>query len=338
MSHSNNSTPPLVSVIVPVYNALSYLPRCVDSILAQTYTHLEVLLVDDGSTDGSAECCDRYASDSRVRAIHKPNGGVSSARNVGIEQAQGHYISFCDSDDYLHPQMIEILVRAAEQHHCDMSICRFAYVDDTASMPSDAPLDAEEIAARYTSMLQRDDLFTRWLLGSWDESVLYIAVWNKLYTRSLIADSRFEGHLAEDSRFNAALYKRCQEAAMVDASLYRYINIATSATHSYADGLLTDISVYYDLYQHVLNEEPRYAAFCLDNVYKRFLYAKFCYRGTDQMHPMLQLFRQVKQETWHTFVSSQHISTSRKAQFLLFWHCPWLYSFCVNRILPLLHR
>lgn len=95
---------PLVTVIIPVYNAENTLARCVDSILAQTFTDFELLLIDDGSRDGSAALCDEYAKkDGRVRVFHKENGGVSSARNVGLDNAQGEWLCFCDSDDYTYP-------------------------------------------------------------------------------------------------------------------------------------------------------------------------------------------------------------------------------------------
>ena len=105
---------PRISVIVPVYNVEQYLPRCVESILAQTYENLEILLVDDGTKDNSGAICDAYArQDARVKAIHKKNGGLSSARNAGIDAATGEYLSFVDSDDWIEPQMYERLYEAA---------------------------------------------------------------------------------------------------------------------------------------------------------------------------------------------------------------------------------
>ncbi len=112
MSTSQNQ--PLISVIVPVYNILDYLPRCVDSIAGQTYRNLEILLVDDGSTDGTGALCDELAGrDERIRVFHKENGGSSSARNFGIEKAAGEYLGFVDSDDYAEPDMYERLLDAA---------------------------------------------------------------------------------------------------------------------------------------------------------------------------------------------------------------------------------
>lgn len=113
---------PLITVIVPVYNILDCLPRCVHSITAQTYGNLEILLVDDGSTDGSRELCDRLSGeDSRIRVFHKENGGSSSARNVGLDHASGEYIGFVDSDDYIEPDMYERLLRAINDYEVSVA-------------------------------------------------------------------------------------------------------------------------------------------------------------------------------------------------------------------------
>ena len=124
----------LISVIVPVYNVAPYLRQCVDSILSQSYTHLEVLLIDDGSTDESGAICDEYAQqDSRVKVIHKPNGGLSSARNVGLSLASGEWISFVDSDDWLDTNIYQKCIDELERYP-DLDLVRFfvnyAYLDE----------------------------------------------------------------------------------------------------------------------------------------------------------------------------------------------------------------
>jgi len=117
---------PAISVIVPVYKAEKYLHRCVDSILAQTFTDFEVLLIDDGSPDGSGAICDEYAAkDSRVRVFHKENGGVSAARQMGIDNARGEYTIHADPDDYVEPTMLEEQYRKAKEEDADMVICDY---------------------------------------------------------------------------------------------------------------------------------------------------------------------------------------------------------------------
>ena len=118
-------TSPLISVIIPVYNAAKYLPRCVKSVQAQTHKNLEIILVDDGSKDNSPQLCDAFAAqDPRVKVFHKPNGGVSSARNVGLDNARGEYIGFVDADDEVHPQMYEILLTHLTQHKAGVAACQ----------------------------------------------------------------------------------------------------------------------------------------------------------------------------------------------------------------------
>ena len=114
----------MISVIVPVYNVEKYLDRCVKSILSQSFSDFELLLVDDGSPDRCGEMCDEYAKgDSRIKAFHKRNGGLSDARNFGIEKALGEYLMFVDSDDYIHEQMLETLHRLITENDADLAVC-----------------------------------------------------------------------------------------------------------------------------------------------------------------------------------------------------------------------
>ena len=111
----------MISIIVPVYNTEKYLDQCIQSILSQTYTDFELLLIDDGSTDSSGVICDRYAEqDSRVRVFHKPNGGVSSARNIGLDNTKGEWITFLDSDDWIAPSMLDEVYKTAMVNDADM--------------------------------------------------------------------------------------------------------------------------------------------------------------------------------------------------------------------------
>ena len=124
VAHSGNSA--LISVIVPVYNAAEYLPRCIESILCQTHRNLDILLIDDGSTDGCGEVCDSYArEDSRIRVIHQQNSGVSTARNAGLDAARGDWIGFVDADDWIEPEMYETLLRTAQTNGKLISVCGF---------------------------------------------------------------------------------------------------------------------------------------------------------------------------------------------------------------------
>lgn len=118
----------MISVIVPVYNAEKYLHSCIDSILRQSFKDFEIMLIDDGSKDGSSAICDEYAAkDSRIRVFHKPNGGVSSARNLGLDNARGEWVTFVDSDDWIAPTFLELLLESANKNHADICMCDFYF-------------------------------------------------------------------------------------------------------------------------------------------------------------------------------------------------------------------
>ena len=122
----------LISIIIPVYNVEQYLSRCIDSVINQTYKNLEIILIDDGSTDDSGEICDEYAlKDNRIKVMHKQNGGVSSARNEGLDISKGNYIGFIDSDDFIEKDMYEFLYDLLTKNNCDISCCnKFIFKDN----------------------------------------------------------------------------------------------------------------------------------------------------------------------------------------------------------------
>ncbi len=147
---------PLVSVIIPVFNVVNQLERCLDSVLAQTYTNLEIILIDDGSTDGSEKLCDDLApKDPRIKVIHQSNRGLSGARNTGLKAARGNYVTFVDSDDSTQPELIEILLRLCQVNYTDMSICSFQEIIGTAE-----PASASSPAVSAYSDTPADDNLT----------------------------------------------------------------------------------------------------------------------------------------------------------------------------------
>lgn len=183
----------IVSVIVPVYNVEKYLVRCIQSILEQTYKHLQVILVDDGSTDKSGEICDRFGKiDNRISVIHK-NGGLSDARNSGIEIAKGDYLTFVDSDDYIHPKFIEILLNLCEKYQCKISKCDLQEVEEaTPFVNMDTKLECKSYSAKeYMENINM-------LNGGF-------SVCNKMFKKELFAEIRFPcSKLHEDV---AVIYK-----------------------------------------------------------------------------------------------------------------------------------
>lgn len=204
----------LVSVVIPVYNAERYLERCVRSVLEQSYPEVQVILVEDGSTDASPDLCDAWAGD-RVQVIHQPNGGVASARNTGIAAASGEYILQLDSDDYLAPWAIEKLVHAARAERADMVICDFLKGE---KMHEDFPLsvaDRLEVIDRREAWMRiyRDDHST----------LQYAAPWCKLCRRDRYEGIRYpDGKLFEDIATTHRLIGRCERIVVLDIPLFYY--------------------------------------------------------------------------------------------------------------------
>ena len=209
---------PTVSIIVPVYNAEKTIGRCIDSILGQQYTDFELLLVDDGSKDGSGAICDSYAlADSRVQVIHKENTGVSDTRNIGISRARGVYLQFLDSDDWITPDATKLLVEAAGEHNCDLVISDFyrvvgERVSRKGDIDEDRVLTREEYAAHM--MEQPADFY-------------YGVLWNKLYRRDIVESHRLrmdpELSWCEDFMFNLEYIRHAQRFYALQVPIYYYV-------------------------------------------------------------------------------------------------------------------
>ena len=201
------------SIIVPVYNVEQYLRQCIDSILGQTFADFELILVDDGSPDNCPEICDEYAKkDERVKVLHKENGGLSDARNAGLEIATGEYIAFVDSDDYVAPDMYESLYNLITQNDCDMAICRAVIVRE-----QDTPIyeDAEDIKIMDSDTANYQMIYKR-LFG--------VNAWNKLYKRKLFDKIRFpKGLLYEDMATAYAFIGECNKVVYSPMKKYAYL-------------------------------------------------------------------------------------------------------------------
>ena len=212
--HSKESPkePLLISVIIPVYNTKEYLPRCVESVCSQTYTNLEILLVDDGSTDGTGALCDELGqTDSRIRVLHKENGGSSSARNLGLDHAKGEYIGFVDSDDYIAPQMYERLYAAMEKYQVRVTQIGRDEIDEKGNRLPDicVPPDREECIG------QRDFL-KELLMHRGDCSFC-----TKLFHRSVLEGKHFPmGALNEDFHFLVRMLPEIGEIVSLPEQVY----------------------------------------------------------------------------------------------------------------------
>ena len=221
MSLKQTDTLPLISIIIPVYNVEKYLRECIDSVVNQTYSNLEIILIDDGSPDNCGAICDEYAqADHRIKVIHQQNGGLSAARNAGLDQAAGEFICLVDSDDFIAADMIEIMAARLIRDNADLVICGVTHCHDRSDVWScDSPLT--------------DRTFT---LEEFVEEHLawqYIVVWNKLYRRALFQNVRYPvGYIHEDNATIHHILGECSIIATIPVELYFYRQRKDSITNS----------------------------------------------------------------------------------------------------------
>lgn len=205
---------PLISIIVPIYKVEKYLERCVESLRNQTYGHLEIILVDDGSPDSCSAICDDYArKDNRIRVIHQDNRGLSGARNAGIDIAEGEYIAFVDSDDYVAPDYIRALYELLKESGCAIAQCRFTYVQGEP---------VQEVGDRSFRIYRGESLMEQ-LYGPEEEATYFVVAWNKLYRRELFEKIRYpEGRIHEDEATTYLLFHEANKLAFLNRALYGY--------------------------------------------------------------------------------------------------------------------
>lgn len=231
---------PLISVIVPVYNVQEYLDKCIYTIINQTYKNLEIILIDDGSTDMSGKKCDEYQKyDSRIKVVHKKNAGLGYARNSGLDIATGKYILFVDSDDFLELEIIEKLYFKLSKTNSDTSYCGYyRYYDDE---------HIEKVPAEYNEKIfcNReiiDNVLLEMVAGKPEqkkEALLSMSVWHALYSNEIIKDNKLRfvserEYISEDIIFDIAYLQKAKKVCYIDTPLYFYrCNNFASLTHRY---------------------------------------------------------------------------------------------------------
>ncbi len=231
----------LISVIIPVYNNENYLDKCIESVVNQTYKNLEIILVDDGSTDNSPKLCDEWAkNDSRIKVIHKDNTGVSDSRNIALDIVKGDYITFVDSDDYVDNDYIESMLKAAEETESDIAVSGF-YFDFTDGT-------SEELNSDYC-IFNKNDLLKSYLMD-----LIRPEACAKLIKRSIIADIRFEinVHYAEDFLFNYNILKNASRLVNIGEPKYHYLQ--ESGNSSTTALITSNRAESYKVFERVLKE------------------------------------------------------------------------------------
>lgn len=268
----------LISVIVPIYKVEALLPRCIDSILAQTYKNLEIILVDDGSPDGCGRICDEYArKDPRIRVIHQENAGLAGARNAALEIARGEFFGFVDSDDRIAPDMYETLLRSMEQEDADIAICgRYMEMESGELIPMfDFPKQ---------KVFDNHEAIRRFLLSEG----LDAAAWDKLYRRSLWGDARYPlRYVSEDVPVTSRLLAKANRVVHCGKPLYYYLQRAGSLSHAAFNDKSAGIYYFYKEVGLEMGERfPDLKEEGLYYYYKALLVLLFRYAGSKANAPL----------------------------------------------------
>ena len=260
----------LVSVIIPIYNVEAYLERCVESVCGQSYKDLEIILVDDGSKDGSGEICDRLEKkDNRISVIHQANMGLAGARNTGIDACHGDYICFVDSDDYVHPDYVKYLLKICEDNGCEIGACGHFPTD---KMESFHEVNWNEKATVYNKKQIFDVFYS-------DMHVPIVIAWNKIYSRKCIGDIRYDvGYIHEDEATTFKFLYNAEKIAFGREKLYYYFDRSDSITgQAYSKKRLDILKAYenrmefysaHNEHEYYERECQNYLSEILNNYYK----------------------------------------------------------------------
>ena len=314
---------PKISVIVPVYKTEGLLDRCVESIVGQTYKNLEIILVDDGSPDNCPAMCDEWAEkDSRIRVIHKENGGVSSARNAALDIATGDYIGFVDSDDWIEPEMYSSLIQKISESGKNIALCSYYAVE----------ISGERYECRCVvdkEVLDKDDYFRFIVLGG-DGGY----IWNRLYDADILKEVRFDEDIwySEDLLFNFKTAQKSNGAAILDKIEYNYVQkrIKEQAwvmnDHSFDSMTAFEIMLSYkdipeDVYDCCLRGYAAAAFTLLSGVLTN---EKYFYKYDDIRSAILNFKKRI--------LTQKKYPLKYKVKTLALWLCPGFYNFMIRGI------
>ena len=307
---------PLLSVIIPVYQVEKYIGQCLDSVLAQTYTNLDIILVDDGGTDSSVDICREYQKkDNRIRIISQENGGLSKARNVGVAHARAKLITFIDSDDYIHPQMFATMIPYIEEHNLDIISC-------TSTRKN---IVIKELIG--TGKLECYDHRTAVSMGLRDDNV---SAWGKIYKKELLDKVQFPvGRVFEDLGTLYKIFNECNKVGWLDYQFYHYIKRENSITQrSFRvkpkyDSLYLNHEKIAFAKQYGYNEELHYIH--SEIIKNAISLLTVFYSNTDMIVEYEEEYKDTKQWLAEAMLDTVAWNTIRKKERILWW----LYNRCI---------
>lgn len=305
-----------ISIILPVFNVEHYLKKCIDSILNQTYKNIEIIIIDDGSTDGSASICDYYTKTyDFIKCVHKENGGLSSARNAGLEMCSGEYISFVDSDDYIHPEMLDIMLRNLKQYKADISVCGYTMV---------YPSKSEEIKEGNDIKVYDPELAFKVLFHRNNIGVLAC---NKLFASYLFRDIRFpENQQFEDINTIYKVISISKRIVYEPTALYFYNqrtdsingnNFKSKNYDSHIEDMVNAASEVYEFVAKNFSVAISDIAIGTIDYYLRALNQKILFNIPD--YELKARTKNLIKEYFMEIISYKYITVKKKIQFILFF-------------------
>ena len=303
----------MISIIVPVYNVEKYIRKCLDSIVNQTYKDLEIILVDDGSPDNSGAICDEYAkNDSRIKVIHKPNGGLSSARNAGLDVARGEFLTFIDSDDYIEDDTVASVVDAISQEEVEMVLIREKQVNlngETTKIVGDKPTN--------TTFYREKDFLVELVLGKQVNGAC-----DKFYKRECIKDLRFEEgrHHGEDMLFNVCYLDCVKKVGYVDSIKYSYVANDDSVTHASFNSHSVDNIYFKDKVCGIVKEKyPMYYATLARRCFVARLTLLRLVHNSSQQEEQQELIKEIQDYLRRNYkLVKQELSRKEKLEYVLY--------------------
>lgn len=317
----------LISVIVPVYNIERYLPRCLECLSAQTYRNLEIILVDDGSTDRSGIICDEYAArDSRAIVIHQQNQGVWSARNTGQKASSGSYLFFPDGDDYFHRDIIKLLYIALNTDiRYDLAIAR---VKETSCIYEDVSTKVNPILKEKTGDELIEGLFEK------KHDLFYAYMWNKLYRRRLIQNVYSQEYVrSQDFDFNLRVFLCVNKAVLLENDLYYWFQHPGSLTkqsNSMMLMLACRSRLLYRNFMELPDEKVQVGHYLLTRLYKRMILWRAHSLGSNNQQSVLNESKKYEHAVRKAYMACRDIKSFEKMACLFLFYTPRLTRFLMK--------
>lgn len=303
-----------VSVIVPVYNVEQYLEECINSILHQTYEYLEILIIDDGSSDSCGKIADEYVKkDGRIKVFHKENGGVALARNFGLKHATGDYCCFIDSDDYYEPTFVEKMVYALNEHNADMVFCNYYsnYIDN-------------EVPSQKLQEIENGTVFSpdEFMYRLYAVSGMFCFVWNKMYKKEIFHNLEFQDMICEDSQIMLYITDRCKKIVYISNVLYHYRRRKSSILNADKEAILLAELKWVKDHMNTLSVTQRHRLFNqTQKLFIRKILEKyhFCSRKTRK-----EIVKPLLKEEMRKFIRNPEVDSKTRVKYFLLSGFPYI--------------